>query len=167
MSDGSWSSWQDSAVSGSDSRQVDTREVAASYNMVVYVMSDSNSPSGRSYYSYRPSGMVLRANYTAVWDAADTDNGKTYPEGTYYKEVGVAVYGMIRGSGSAHMKASGGDVPFYIQSTNYKTQYRYRDRSKVYTYYYSKTENLNNLTSDPTGQSGVSDVVKYVTYIPK
>ena len=44
------------------------------------------------------------------------------------------------------------------------TEYRYRDKTKITTYYFSKTES-KEATSDPTGGSGVSDVKKYVKYV--
>ena len=61
------------------------------------------------------------------------------------------------------------DSPYTTQevvSTNYKTQYRYRDRSLVYTYYFKKVES-KEATSDPTGQTNVSNVQKWVKYIVK
>ena len=57
---------------------------------------------------------------------------------------------------------------FFIVGTNYKnvTYYRYRDRTKTVTYYWSKTESKES-TSDPTGGSGVSNVVEWVQYRAK
>ena len=51
-------------------------------------------------------------------------------------------------------------------TTGYTTYYRYADRSMNTTYYYEKTETRETLI-DPSGQDGVSNVVKYVKYIEK
>lgn len=51
------------------------------------------------------------------------------------------------------------ELPVYSQS--------YTDYEKAYTYYYYKITNDLWSSSDPTGQSGVSNVVKYVKYREK
>ena len=162
---GAWSGWQDAAVSGSDSRDVQSEQYVQSYFMEFYTMTDYDSPSYRGYYSYRPSGMTLRYHNTATWTPEELASAGVYSPGTYFKDGGSNVYGMIRGNGNAYYLPQY-DIPMYINGTNYGTHYRYRDRSLIYTYYYTKTES-KEATSDPTGGDGVSDVVKYVKYIPR
>lgn len=47
----------------------------------------------------------------------------------------------------------------------YRTQYRYRDRYLIYTYYYYKNENKES-TSMPSGNN-ISNVQEYVQYRSK
>ncbi len=47
-------------------------------------------------------------------------------------------------------------------TNNYGTRWYYQE--PVYTYYYKKTEHKSTTASDPTGQTNVSNVVKYVQY---
>ena len=46
---------------------------------------------------------------------------------------------------------------------SYKTQYRYADRSKIYTYYFKKTEQKES-TSEIQESDSVSNVQKWVKY---
>lgn len=56
----------------------------------------------------------------------------------------------------------------YVDSTFtrdiYRTEWRYQE--PVYTYYFERQVSKES-TSDPTGQTGVSNVVKYVQYRAK
>ena len=52
-----------------------------------------------------------------------------------------------------------------VASYNYKTQYRYRDRSLIYTYYFYRTENLE-VASYPNG-SNISNIQEWVRYRKK
>ena len=45
-------------------------------------------------------------------------------------------------------------------------EWRYRDRYKIYTYYYKKTES-KEADFDPTGQNNVSNVKKWVKFVNK
>ena len=51
---------------------------------------------------------------------------------------------------------------FYFYQTNYYDLWRYRDRSKVYTYYFYKNENKESATY-PSG-SNISNIQEYVQY---
>ena len=161
---GAWSGWQDEAVGGSDSRQVESEQYPVNYFMEEYTMTDYDSPSYRGYYSYRPSG-TMRYHPTANWTPEEFASARAYSPGTYFKDGGSNVYGMIRGNGNAYYLPQY-EIPLYNTRIDYGTHYRYRDRSLIYTYYYTKTES-REAESDPTGGEGVSDVEKYVKYIPK
>lgn len=130
-------------------------------------MTDYNSPSYRSYYSYNPGG-TLRLHHNVTWTADLFNSATPLAEGTYFNER-TNTAGYVRGHGTAYYIAAGrGEdfVPLYVSSIAYKTQYAYRDRSKVYTYYFYKDIDKES-TSDPTGQSNVSNVVKWVKYRAK
>lgn len=58
------------------------------------------------------------------------------------------------------------DKPIYSTRPKYKTQYGYRRGTKVYTYYFYK-DIAKESASDPTGQSGISNVQKWVKYREK
>lgn len=165
---GDWSGWQDESVTSSESREVESKQVAASYNVVCYVMTDYNALSYRGYYSYRPEG-VLRAEYHCTWSADEFNSAAAYSQGSDFRDNGTACYGTVRGNGTGYFNpnaADRSDVPMYLAGTNYKTQYRYRDRKMVYTYYYMKEEQKES-SADPSGEEGVSNVKRYVKYIPK
>lgn len=44
------------------------------------------------------------------------------------------------------------------------TQYRYRDRSKIYTYYLKKTESLESSTQ-VTASDGIDNIQRWVKYV--
>lgn len=168
---GNWSNWQDSKVSGSDSRKVETRSVVASSNYNhIYRFYKWGYNSTDYSYSYNPGGgrsylVVDCINYwpsTTGQRPVDKD-GSTYRwwTGNYWSAVW---YESERDE---------------WVSDNYKTQYRYCDRSKVYTYYFKKVEN-EELTSYPTvaalssvkesnhpNGSYYSDIKEYVQYRSK
>lgn len=58
------------------------------------------------------------------------------------------------------------DEPVYSQRTVYKTQYGYQQGTKNYTYHFYK-DIAKESSSDPSGQSNVSNVVKMVQYRAK
>lgn len=62
------------------------------------------------------------------------------------------------------IKAAYGDSTylFFISSNTYTMYYRYRDRSLVYTYYFSKAEEMESTTM-PTGEN-ISNVQEWVQY---
>jgi len=79
----------------------------------------------------------------------------SYGGGTYkYYYNGVNFYPVLRQNNYARQTVS-----------SYKTQYRYRDRSKIYTYYHKKVESRESYTSVSSGGS-ISNVKKFVKYIP-
>ena len=155
---GSWSSWSKTAVSGSDFRQVNTKTVtdqAAYTNYNYYYYRYWNSSASKYYYTYGP-GMG-GTKYTKTLTSPMTYHN-TYDGYNAYTKSGGGYYNFS------------GEIWFLESTQNVAakthTEYQYRDRSKVYTYYYSKVDNLE-ATSDPTGQENVSNVQKWVKYIEK
>lgn len=108
-------------------------------------------------------GYTLRLHYDG-WTLSreELNTWETVPEGSWY---GYApnVQGYVIGPGTGYVEPENHVIYFLMDSWN-ETQYRYRDRSVSTTYYYRRT--VQRISSyDPSGQPGVSDVVKYVRYI--
>ena len=109
---------------------------------------------------YLQPGYTLRLEYPErVISKSDFANWTAYGEGSWF---GYApnVQGRIIGPGTGYEDPDD-HVIYFITNTNYETQYRYRERNTITTYY-QKTSSY-----DPTGQPGVSNVVKYVKYRAK
>ncbi len=166
---GSWSAWQDSAVSSSDSRQVETQQVVASYNYKTYYnyyyYSKAETGYSTSYYPNSTYGTnIYKVKLTSELEKIGTVsyNGYTltkykmwHTNNTKYRYV----YGCYAGVSPSSYKTQ------EVVSTNYKTQYRYRDRSLVYTYYYKKDESKES-TTYPSG-SNISNIQEWVQYRAK
>jgi len=174
---GSWSGWSTSQYYGSDSRQVESTQrskwVDTSYNLHEY-----------HYYAW----------VTSAYDAwttksiAQSRTGKT----AYLQEVWVTSPlpykktsgGMDHYTGPAghfgntlYFKAdgsSGGLSPYERDTwisdgyTSYWTEWRYRDRSKVWTYYFRRNLSKESATY-PVAPSGcdISNVQEWVQYREK
>ncbi len=161
---GSWSSWSNSYVASSDSRNVETRNIAATYK-TQYQYSRYYGK-GTYYYSMPySSGLCTNLEYTnwldnpLPYDKSDSD-GAQYGRG--YNADGVKVVSSRNGSRW--------DIPWFNQNTRQAqvtaayTQYRYRDRSKIYTYYLKKTESLESSTQITTSD-GIDNIQRWVKYV--
>ncbi len=152
---GSWSSWSTNAAYASDSRQVETNTVAATYKTQY------------NYHRYTDS--------TYYW----TSWGKGTFSGYYchiYQETGWLDYALdwkatVDGSHNRYGTYNGSNYWYdertrRVEVTPAYTQYRYRDRSKIYTYYFSKTEAKESSTA-VTASDTISNVQHYVQYRAK
>ncbi len=160
---GSWSNWSNTSVSSSESRMVETRDIAATYK-TQYRYSRYYGR-GSSWYLALPfaSGVCSTLEYTNWLDSplpADDDPDYT-SWGRGYNENGAYVTGR---NGSRY------DIYWYNQETQsvqvtpaYK-QYRYKDRSKIYTYYLTKTESLESNVPVNSGD-GIDNVQRWVKYV--
>lgn len=163
---GNWSGWQDGWVGSSESRAVETRSVyvSSNYKTVYRYYRRANSEhagTGSPYYSY---GGNL---YTYTFDyELEKQAGKDYSY-TLWCNCGGEYHTVWR-YGSLDMYAMPYTESVWV-SDNYKTQYRYRDRSKVYTYYFKKVENDLESYQMPTNGSNytVSNIQEWVQYRPK
>lgn len=75
--------------------------------------------------------------------------------------------GTLSAIGATYYYYNNSGLWFYdseYDSPNYGTRTVYHYQDPVYTYYYSKNEELES-TEDPSGESDVSEVKKYVKYI--
>lgn len=155
---GSWSSWQDSSVKSSDSRQVETKSVVASYNYkTVYHYYYYSKAKTNGNTSYTKSSSYPN-RYTVTFDKAlpKTSEGTKVPKQKYKwsNHHGTGKYMFVYADDPYTTKE--------VISTNYKTQYRYRDRNLIYTYYFYKDENKESATA-PSGDN-ISNVQEWVQY---
>lgn len=157
---GSWSAWQDGVVSESDSRQIETQEVVASanyktvYHYYYYSKAETNGNT-----SYQPTTTYGTNRYTVSFDSELPTGGTV---------SGLTKYKWNNHHNSGYYMYVYKDDPYTTQevvSYNYKTQYRYRDRTLVYTYYYYRTENLETSTYPNT--DNMSNIVEWVKYRAK
>lgn len=155
---GSWSGWSDTKATASDSRQVETRQAVAStnyktvYHYFRYAVNKTGGYGNTSKTSSYPNYFTYE--FDSPLPANGTFNGYNRYQYWYNGTNYISVYACS---------------PYTTQevvSYNYKTQYRHRDRSKVYTYYFKKTENKES-TTNPSGKSNVSNVQEWVQYRAK
>lgn len=146
---GSWSSWSDTKYTASDSRQVETRKVETSRT---------------TWYHYYRYAQKREGGYGSYEKSSSYPNYYTYdftsPLPEY--ESGKFKYWYSSSNWNTLYKCN----PYTTTDIKYKTQYRYRDRSKVYTYYHKKVEQKESKT-EVTASSAISNVKKYVKYIAK
>ena len=167
---GAWSAWQDGAVSASDSRQVETQQVIASTNYKTvyhyYYYSKAATGYGTSYY---PTNTYGKNKYSVDLETELKKTGTTYK----YNGYTMVQYKMWHTNNTKYRyvyACYANEAPYAyktqeVASYNYKTQYRYRDRSLIYTYYFYRTENLE-ATSYPSG-SNLSNIQEWVKYREK
>ena len=155
---GDWSAWSKTAPNpgASDSRKVETRTVTdraayTSYTYWIYRTPNGNGWGTQGYSTNQGTCSVYDSIEITTW-LSDTEYGCC---GYYQSPNFSSRYANQWFRGDSH---------YHAAVTH--TEYRYCDRSKVYTYYYSKVDNLE-ATSDPTGQENVSNVQKWVKYIEK
>lgn len=157
---GSWSSWSKTTATASDSRQVETKTVTdqaayTNYKYYVYRTSDGWGYGTYNYYTGSSHG------YCTIYDEINL----SYALPVYNSSLGT--YGPYNSSMFSHS----GDSYWFYSGSNYvaavtHTEYRYRDRSKVYTYYHTKTEAKESF-SEVTASDTVSNVQKWVQYRAK
>ena len=160
---GAWTEWSTTKVTASDSRKVETKQEAYTYN------------TGRklfNYSHYKYWNTTYNQWYYTYSYAAAAANGTNI----IYEEIGwstteLFLYTKFGNSNQSYGTRVNG-IPWFNEmvkdetATGYTTYYRYADRSLVTTYYLKKAEN-KECTNNPTGQKNVSNVVKYVKYIAK
>lgn len=160
---GGWSGWQDGYVGGSDWRQVEPQSVVAGYNTKTqWLYSRARSPRGSVAYGWK-SGDCTVIEGTGWLDSplehqADHSCGPAYGKG-FRNEAGVVYSGIYWYNETTQV------VEDY-NSPIYKTQYRYRDRYQIYTYYFYRNEDGKESTSYPTGDN-ISNIQEYVQYRTK
>lgn len=156
---GAWSSWSKTAVSKSDSRQVETKTVtdrAAYTNYKYYVYRTSDG------YGYGTQGYNTGSHGTCTkYDEINL----SYALPVYDSSLGT--YGPYNSSMFSHSY----DAYWFFGGSSYvpavtHTEYRYRDRSLIYTYYHTKTE-AKESTTEVTASDTISNVVKMVQYRAK
>ena len=152
---GNWSSWSVNAVSGSESREVETQTVTDSAEYTQY-----------HYWIYRANDHHYFGTYGWNGCTIRDDIYLSSPLGKVWQD-GVQFYGYWQSPLCSH---SWCNLWFYDGATTIPavthTEYRYRERSKVYTYYHTKTEAKESMT-EVTASNTIKNVQKYVKYRAK
>lgn len=151
---GAWSGWSSSAAYNSDSRQVETRTVTdragyTNYRYWIYRSADHHTYGTQGYNGVCWNYEEINLNYPLT--LVDSANG---------------LYGYYN-CGHGY---SWSNLWFFGESTWIPavthTEYRYRDRALVYTYYHTKTEAMES-ESEIAPSDTVSNVQKWVQYVVK
>ncbi len=156
---GSWSGWTDSYIASSDSRQVETRQVVATNGYTEYRYGSYYNGSKSYFCPCHISGEWLRYTPWSTTRHTPTKYSAWYcPNNGYYDNY------TINGLNYYWEESR------YIEPT-YKTQYRYRDRSKVYTYFYEKWSDwsswsTNAISATSTRQVETRTVYRYLANDP-
>ena len=156
---GSWSSWSKSTVSGSDSRQAETKTVTdragyTNYRYWVYRTSDGWGY-GTQNYNTGSHG------YCTIYDEINL----SYSLPVHNSSLGT--YGPYDSSKFSHS----GDSYWFFGESKWvpavtHTEYRYRERSLIYTYYHTKTEAMESNTAIAESDT-IRNVQKWVQYTVK
>ena len=169
---GSWSDWQNDYVSGSDSREADTRYIEPTYKTEYgYSRWKSNSGSNWGPCEGTWSG-VYCGNYEETWrdnrldlntSFSSNEGGKRYSPQyqNKYPETGGWFYTYGYGADLWYNEGTR-----QVQTGGGYTQYRYRDRYQIYTYYFKKVESKESST-EVWASDSVTNVKKWVKYKKK
>ena len=155
---GNWSDWSTTQYTASDSRQVESRTVtdqAAYTNYNYYYYRYWNASAGKYYYTY--SSSMGGTKYTITLTSPMGYCG-TYSGHTGYVRAGGGYYNF---SGEIWFLESTTAVPARTH-----TEWRYRDRSKIYTYYFKKVEQKESDT-EVSETDSISNVQRWVRYVNK
>ena len=149
---GNWSSWTRDAVGASDYREVQTQNVT-----------DSNAYTNYKYYYWRRNrdGNLYSYNQYANYTYYEYNTSSPL---AYCKTVDgingyVAHSGYINFSNELWFLASTTNVP----ATSH-TEWRYRDRSQIYTYHYYKWNDWSSWTADVITANDNRQVETKTTY---
>lgn len=150
---GNWSGWSNGSVGSSDSRQVETRTIYKYHYYQCYNCYDHHPYCVNRCDTCGKVGTVLANSYGERWEPINpysTDHG-TWGGNRMWTYFGEHWYANLYFWDSSNVESA--------------TQWRYRDRSKIYTYYYKKTESKEASTY-PSGDN-ITNVQEYVQYRSK
>ena len=165
---GAWSGWSKTVATESDFRQVETQNIAAvtktQYRYSRYTYNSGgggwNGPWKGTWYDN--SGTAYYCQYLHYRDWSDSSLSYRFSETAYNpntnKSETFAIYGV---SGNSWYNQ---ETRQYVITPAY-TQYRYRDRTQIFTYYYNVTSTNEVTPEDATGTDIISNVQKYVRYL--
>ena len=157
---GAWSSWSKTSATASDSREVQTQTVTdragyTNYKYWIYRTTDGYGYGTQNYYTGSSHGSCT------VYDEINL----SYALSVHNSSLGT--YGPYNSGKFSHSYDcywfSGGS--WWVAPVTH-TEWRYRDRSKVYTYYHTKTEAKESFT-EVTASDTISNVQKWVQYRAK
>ncbi|MGI6197344.1 MAG: InlB B-repeat-containing protein [Eubacteriales bacterium] len=180
---GAWSAWQDAYIGGSDSRDVATQEVLSvaghtEYRYGAYVRADNGGHRPCGYCATGTANSTSAKEEWTAWSSNKATQASDYGykcylcnnhhDGTWFPNAAGSPGG--RGAGYYWKTYWVNNIDYYWEQTRYvdpvyKTQYRYRDRHLIYTYYFYRNENLES-TGYPSG-SDISNITEWVQYRAK
>ena len=129
-----WSAWSSVSPEKVSGREIETRETAVGYNLVVYVTQEAGYPYRRNFRNYSVNGNYggygLRSSYgefayRRYATKAELEAAPTCQEGTYVYQDWAHVGGTYKGNGQAYYFPDG--YYWYIDSVDTVTEYRFRD----------------------------------------
>ena len=153
---GNWSGWSRDFVSGSESREVEQQTVIDSAEYTEYHYWVYRSSDHHRYGTWGWEGVCYTYDEIRI----------PYKLGTVWSN-GYDFYGPYHSQSCSHSWCTNWvyeEVNTIPAVTH--TEYRYRDRSKVYTYYHTKTE-AKESTTEVTASDTIKNVQKYVKYREK
>lgn len=155
---GNWSNWSNSAVSASDSRQVETQTIGATYK----------TQYNYSKYAQTSSGGGYSGPWAGTWGGIKC---QYYTERGWTDSALSAYSSQTVGGTTFYLYGKSGDTWYnettrQVVVTEAYTQYRYRDRTLVYTYHLFKVEK-NESEAEVVASDTVSNVQKWVRYRAK
>jgi uncharacterized repeat protein (TIGR02543 family) len=156
---GEWSPWSRTQYYPSDSRQVEKRTVTdraayTNYKYYIYRTSDGYGYGTQNYYTGSAHGYCTKYDEINITYALSCVNSSLGLYG-YYDS------GMFSHSYDNQWFYSGST---YVAAVTHD-EWRYRDRSKVWTYYFKKTEQKESETEIVANGDSITNVNKWVKYI--
>ena len=150
---GAWSSWSQTAVSGSDSRQVESQYIQPVYTTYYKYFHYCNYNGGywaNCYYTDYGYGCTTKHTMETTTKLTDAV-GNSVGSGTYYKSGISCAHGCTKwyvgsdytGANATETRKTGGDY----------TQYRYRDRHLIYTYHFYRWGDWSSWSDSYVGAS--------------
>ncbi|MBQ3417585.1 MAG: InlB B-repeat-containing protein [Ruminococcus sp.] len=156
---GSWSGWSTTQPNpgAGDSRKVDYKDVTDGWYAFTWYRTGS-----RNYYNYDP-GNGIGATYHD-WGFFSVD---VWNNGTAIGPGGRSsgTYSGTNSGNTTGYNIDNGVVCFKGGEVNHR-EWRYCDRSQIYTYYWKKVDSLESKTEITAG-GNISNVKHYVKYIVK
>ena len=161
----SWSEWQDSAVSNSDTREVETR--------IVEVSPEVKSYTYRGYRSYDCYQMSSSGKWTHFCKTCAVAQGGSWSEYTYtqsYPATQISLNQRCGHAGSFPVYYKCADNwAYYYETVNVtpavtKTQYRYRTRTKTTTYYFYKWSSWSAWQDSAVSKTDTREVQTRIVY---
>lgn len=161
---GEWSEWSKSEVVASDSREVQSNTVAATYK--------TQYRYSRYYATCSTAGIKHMGPTNATWGTDCKCGGTVLNKKEYTKWFDSPQTKVGSVSGHTAYTVSGDAYRWYAQETRKVeataayTEYRYRDRELIYTYYHEKTEPMESIFEIAETEE-ISNVQKWVQYVIK
>lgn len=151
---GSWSAWSKTKATASDSRKVETKTVAATYKTQYHYTKWTQYSNGSGWSGPSKgywSGIYCQYLFKSGWSDTKKPVRETQADGTI-------IYGVYGGAAWYNQTTRS------VVKTAAYTQYRYRDRSKVYTYHFKKVEPKESAV-EVNASGNISNVQKWVKYV--